>query len=241
MALEIAKNMDELSSLAADRIAAYIRHRLDHQDIFTIALSGGTTPKNIYRLLEVNKDKIDWPRIHIFWGDERMVPFNDERNNAKMAFETLIMRVSVPESQVHIMRTDIEPQASAGAYNLLLHQYFIGKEKSFDLVLLGLGEDAHTLSLFPGEDTLHEKNKWAVPVYLQKQDMYRITLTPPIVNNAACIFFIVGGEGKSQALKNVLEGPFEPDRYPAQIIRPLNGELVWLVDIAAAARLEKNQ
>ena len=178
--------------------------------------------------------------LHIFWGDERVVPFDDERNNAKMAFESLIIHIPIPESQVHIMRTDIEPAASANAYNLLLHQYFTGKEKTFDLVLLGLGEDAHTLSLFPGSMILHEKVKWTVPVYLEKQDMYRITLTAPVVNKAASIFFIVGGEDKSLALKNVLEDQFEPRRFPAQIIHPLNGELVWLVDNAAAARLEKN-
>jgi 6-phosphogluconolactonase len=178
--------------------------------------------------------------MHIFWGDERVVPLNDDRNNAKMAFDNLIDHVPIPARQVHIMRTDIEPADSANAYNLLLHQYFPAPEKSFDLVLLGLGEDAHCLSLFPGDDTLHEKFKWALPVYLPKQKMYRITLTPPVVNKASSVFFIVSGEEKSTALKHVLENEFEPDRYPAQIIRPLRGELTWLIDKAAASRLEEN-
>ena len=240
MSIEIVKDVDALGRLAADRIKVSISETLKVQERFTIALSGGNTPKIIYRLLAEDKEDIDWSKLHVFWGDERVVPFNDERNNAKMAFDNLLDLVPVPREQVHIMRTDLDPASAAIAYDQLLHEYFPTSEKSFDLVLLGLGEDAHTLSLFPGVTIRNEINKWVAPVYLNEQDMYRITLTPQVVNAASSIFFIVSGEGKSLALKNVLENEFAPDRYPAQIIRPLHGKLTWLVDRAAAKRLESD-
>lgn len=238
MEINVSKNLDELSKTVADWMVNYIQQTLKQQDRFTIALSGGNTPKKLHLLLASDqyKDKIDWSRMHIFWGDERYVPYADDRNNAKMAFDTLLSKVSVPPSQIHRIQTDISPAASALAYEKILHQYF-PKDKSFDLVLLGIGDNAHTLSLFPGYTTVHEKEKWVVSVFLNEQDMYRITLTAPVVNNAAIIIFLVSGADKAGAIHHITGNEFNPDKYPAQIIKPVNGKLYYFLDEAAAKEL----
>lgn len=238
MEINVSKNLDELSKTVADWMVNYIQQTLKQQDRFTIALSGGNTPKKLHLLLASDqyKDKIDWSRMHIFWGDERYVPYADDRNNAKMAFDTLLSKVSVPPSQIHRIQTDISPAASALAYEKILHQYF-PKDKSFDLVLLGIGDNAHTLSLFPGYTTVYEKEKWVVSVFLNEQDMYRITLTAPVVNNAAIIIFLVSGADKAGAIHHITGNEFNPDKYPAQIIKPVNGKLYYFLDEAAAKEL----
>lgn len=254
MHLNIYKNNEELSQQVAEWIVGYIRETLDAQDKFTIALSGGSTPKKLNQLLASDqyKYKIDWERLHVFWGDERYVPFNDERNNAKMAFDTLLNHVPVPKSQIHIMRTDIDAESSAIEYEQLLKNYFpeaatyqsqavVKKQmsanstpKTFDLVLLGLGDNAHTLSLFPGEPVVHEKNSWVKSVFIAEINMLRITLTAPAVNSSRRIAFLVSGQEKSDALSHVLGDVYAPDLYPAQVIKPQNGELYWFLDEAAA-------
>src|SRR5688572_5441595 len=141
MNLHTYKNVDELSIKVADWMTGYIHQVLEKQDRFTLALSGGSTPQKLHKVLAASpfKEKIDWSKIHFFWGDERAVPFNDDRNNAKMAFDSLLNHVPVKKEQVHIMRTDIEPEAAAQEYEKLLNNYFDGREKTFDLVLLGMG------------------------------------------------------------------------------------------------------
>jgi 6-phosphogluconolactonase len=212
---------------------------LKTQSRYTIALSGGSTPVRLHQLLASSpyKDQIDWSKLHVFWGDERAVPFNDDRNNAKMAYETLLNFVPVPADQVHVMRTDIDPKASAAEYEKILHQYFDQTATSFDLVLLGMGDDGHTLSLFPGMPVIHEEKLWATAFWLQAQDMFRITLTRTIVNRSACVVFLTAGAKKAHALKEVLKGAPNPDLYPSQVIKPV-GELHWFVDEAAAADLK---
>jgi 6-phosphogluconolactonase len=248
MELHIYKDAEELSNAAAGWIATTISTTLKTSDRFTIALSGGSTPERLHRLLAAApyKDQVDWSRMHIFWGDERAVPFEDSRNNAKMAYDTLLNFVPVPDSQIHVMRTDITPEQSALEYEKILHQYFDAVPgtkagllpNSFDLVLLGMGDDGHTLSLFPGTPVVHEEKAWATSFFLKAQDMYRITLTKTIVNRAARIAFLTTGPKKRHALKEVLKGDYNPDLYPSQEIRPLNGELHWFVDEAAAAGLK---
>jgi len=136
------------------------------------------------------------------------------------------------------MRTDVSPEQSAIEYEKILHHYFHYSPKSFDLVILGMGDDGHTLSLFPGTQVMHEENKLATSLFLKAQDMYRITLTAPIVNRSARIAFLVTGAGKANALKEVIEGDYKPDQYPSQVIHPTLGELNWFVDEAAAALLK---
>ncbi|MBS1664244.1 MAG: 6-phosphogluconolactonase [Bacteroidetes bacterium] len=240
MELHVYKDAEQLSQAAAKWIADLIAETLKTKDRFTIALSGGSTPKLLHKLLAASpyKDQIDWSKMHIFWGDERAVPFEDDRNNAKMAFDTLLKFVPIPRYHIHVMRTDIEPAAAALEYEQILHHYFDTAPDafSFDLVLLGMGDDGHTLSLFPGLPIVHEEKAWVSSFFLQAQDMYRITLTKTIANKAAHVAFLTTGAGKAHALKEVLKGEYNPDLYPSQVIKPL-GELHWFVDEAAASGL----
>jgi 6-phosphogluconolactonase len=155
-----------------------------------------------------------------------------------MAYDTLLNFVPVPAAQIHIMRTDIGPVESAAEYEKILQAYFDKSPGSFDLVLLGMGDDGHTLSLFPGTAAVHEEKAWTIAYFLKAQDMYRITLTKTIVNRAARVAFLTTGTGKAHALKEVLKGAYNPDLYPSQEIKPVPGELHWFVDEAAAAELE---
>lgn len=236
----VAKNTDELSRLFADWLVDYIDDTLKKQDRFTISLSGGSTPKKLYQLLATKEyaDKIDWPKLHFFWGDERFVPFTDDRNNAKMTFEELLDHVPVKKEQIHVMRTDLPPDEAVEDYNVKLHQYFDGRQFTFDLVMLGLGDDAHTLSLFPGHPVINITDNWMNAFFLAEQNMYRITLTKPVVNKSARVAFLVSGSGKVNALRAVLYGDRDPEEYPAQVIQPANGELYWFLDEAAAAALQ---
>jgi 6-phosphogluconolactonase len=240
MELHIFKNPNELSHAAAKWIAGDIAATLKKQDRYTIALSGGSTPKALHQILAAPpyKEQIDWSKLHIFWGDERAVPFEDDRNNAKMAFDTLLNFVPVPAAQIHVMRTDMGPEQSASEYENILHRYFDKTANSFDLVLLGMGDDGHTLSLFPGTAAVHEEKAWTIAFFLQAQDMYRITLTKTIVNRSAKIAFLTTGTAKAHALKEVQQGAYNPDLYPSQVIKPVSGELHWFVDEAAATGLK---
>lgn len=239
MELHIEKDTKALSASLAEWINKYIQQVLAKQDRFTFVLSGGSTPKALYALLAESpyKESIPWEKLHFFWGDERAVPFEDSRNNAKMCYEELLDKVPVKAENIHIMRTDITPEESAAEYEQIVKSYFDGSETSFDFVLLGMGDDGHTLSLFPGTEVIHEQNALATSFFLQAQDMYRITLTAPVVNNAACVAFLAAGAGKAEVLKQVLKGEKNVDLYPSQIIQPEKGQLHWFVDEAAAALL----
>jgi 6-phosphogluconolactonase len=240
MNLIVKKDNDELSKDFAVWVTDYIEKKLQQQPRFTIVLAGGSTPKKLYRLLASGKlnYKIDWSKLHFFWGDERYVPFTDEKNNAKMAFDNLLNHVPVIKENIHIIRTDIKPEESAVEYEKLLHQYFPDKSKTFDLVLLGMGDNAHTLSLFPGYKIVQEKEKWVRSFYLEEQKIVRITLTAPVVNAAECVVFLVSGGDKAAAMQHVLAGQHDPDLYPSQVIQPFKGNLFWWIDEAAAADLE---
>ncbi len=240
MELHIAKDPQQLSENLAAWISNYVQEVLQEQERFTFVLSGGNTPKQLYQLLakEPYRQMIPWEKIHFFWGDERAVPFEDDRNNAKMAYETLLTPLRIPEENIHVMRTDILPEAAAAEYEALLKEYFSNSEVTFDLVLLGMGDDGHTLSLFPGLPIVQEQKAWAKSFFLTAQHMYRITLTAPVVNRSACVVFMATGAGKAITLKNVIEGTFNAEQFPSQLIRPQDGELHWFVDEAAAGALE---
>ena len=239
MELHIEKDTKALSASLAEWISNYIQQVLAKQDRFTFVLSGGSTPKALYALLAESpyKESIPWEKLHFFWGDERAVPFEDSRNNAKMCYDELLDKVPVKAENIHIMRTDITPEESAAEYEKIVNTYFESSETTFDFVLLGMGDDGHTLSLFPGTEVIHEQNALATSFFLQAQDMYRITLTAPVVNNAACVAFLAAGAGKAEVLKQVLKGDRNVDLYPSQIVQPVKGQLHWFVDEAAAALL----
>lgn len=241
MELHVAKDAQQLSENLAAWLSNYIQSVLQTKERFTFVLSGGNTPKALYTLLAKApyRDMIEWQKLHFFWGDERAVPFEDARNNAKMAFDVLLNHVPVLAGNIHPMLTDRDPKVAAKEYEATLHQYFKGEETTFDLVLLGMGDDGHTLSLFPGTPIIHEKKKWADAFFLEAQDMYRITLTAPVVNQSACIVFLATGDNKAMTLHEVIEGAYNVDKFPSQIIKPVNGELHWFVDEAAAAALDR--
>ncbi|MBS1626816.1 MAG: 6-phosphogluconolactonase [Bacteroidetes bacterium] len=244
MQLHIYKNADVLNKIFADWLVNYINTTLQVQDKFSIVLSGGNTPQKLNELLasENYKNKIDWRKLHFFWGDERFVSLNDERNNAKMAFDTLLNHIPVVKENIHIIPTEnITPEASAQQYENVIQQYFQQHYSSFDLVLLGMGNDGHTLSLFPHQPVIYENKKWVTSFWLLSQNMYRITLTALIVNKAKCITFLVTGTDKASALKEVLEGEKNIDLYPSQIIQPTQGALHWFVDEAAAGLLNSHK
>lgn len=239
MKLHIFKNKEELSDELALWLCDLISDSLKNQEFFSLVLSGGETPKLLYKKLATKeyKKKINWKRVHLFWGDERVVPFTGDRNNAKVAYDLLINHIDIPAAQVHRMRTDIEPKIAVEEYRKILHTYFGHTSKSFDLVLLGMGDDGHTLSLFPGSPIIEDHTHWVNAVFNEKQGMYRITLMPLLVNKASKIAFIVDGANKTIVLQEVLEGEYLPAKFPAQIINPKDGELHWFVDEAAAKDL----
>jgi len=241
MHLHIHQTPDEVSKALAEWITASIETTLQKQDRFTWVVTGGNSPKQLYELLAASpyRERIDWSKLHIFWGDERAVPFTDSRNNAKMTFEHLLDKVPVVREQVHIMDTALSPEESAKAYEATLHRYFKNEGPSFDLVLNGMGDDGHTLSLFPHTPVVHEQKAWVTSFYLDAQQMYRITLTAPIVNRASKVAFLTFGANKSNALFEVLKGAANVDLYPSQVIQPASGELHWFVDEAAASKLKQ--
>lgn len=239
--LHIQKDPLAVTAALAEWITHTIETVLQKQDRFTWVLTGGNSPKALYDMLATSpyKERIAWNKLHIFWGDERAVPFTDDRNNAKMTYTHLLNKVPVVPAQVHVMRTDTEPTLAALEYEKVLHQYFGEDGKSFDLVLSGMGDDGHTLSLFPGTEVVHEKEAWVKAFYLTSQQMYRITLTAPVVNRASSVAFLTFGANKAKALYEVLEGDPDVDLYPSQLIKPRLGELHWFVDEAAAKLLRK--
>jgi 6-phosphogluconolactonase len=210
---------------------------------FTVALSGGSTPRRLYQILaeEPYRSQMDWKRMEVFWGDERCVPPDDKESNYRMAREALLSKVPIPPDHVHRMeaeRPDLD--AAARAYQETLARVFgvppDGELPALDLVLLGMGPDGHTASLFPGTAALQETKRWVVPNYVPRLAAHRLTLTVPVLNHAHQVLFLVAGADKAERLAEVLEGPHEPTRLPSQLIRPA-GQLVWFLDKAAASRL----
>lgn len=204
---------------------------------FSLALAGGSTPKALYQYL-AESDGFHWDKWHIFFGDERTVPSDDEDSNYRMANETLLSKVPIPASQVHRMQGELDPTVAAETYEQVLRDVFGGEDfPHLDVILLGMGDDGHTASLFPHTAAIHESKKWVVAHYVDKLDTWRITLTPPVLNNAHHVIFMVTGDKKADRLNQVLNGDFQPDTLPSQIIKPEHGQLIWYTDQAAASQL----
>ena len=241
MKLHVYKNKDLLSHELALWISEFIYKTLEKQDYFSFVLSGGNTPKTLYTILASGdfKNKINWEKVHFFWGDERYVPFTDSRSNAKMAFDILLNNIKIPKENINIIPTDISPEDSAEQYEEAIKNYFKRTQNYFDLVLLGIGDDGHTLSLFPNSPLINEEKKWVNKVYNDVQEMFRITMMPTLVNNAKQIVFMVEGENKAVVLNKIIFGNLEPLKLPAQLISPVDGELHWFVDEDAASKIKK--
>ncbi len=207
---------------------------------FSVALAGGSTPKRVYELLasEEFNGQLDWARVYIFFGDERCVPPEHHDSNYRMAREALLAHVMLPLENVHRMAGEGDAVANARLYEDELQEFFNDAQwPEFDLVMLGMGDDGHTASLFPGSLALKEEGAWVTANWVEKFNTFRITLTAPAINHAAHVMFIVTGAGKADRLPEVLNGPREPERLPSQLIKPTPGTLEWFTDKAAAAKL----
>ena len=220
-------------SLAAEAIAAGGR--------FSIGVSGGSTPRALYALLATHEftTRFDWPSVHVFWGDERCVPPDHPDSNYRMVREALLDHIPLPKHNIYRIRGEIEPEQAAAEYEQVLRAFFDHKAPTprFDVLLLGMGDDGHTASLFPGTAALHQRSRWVVENYVEELDTWRITLTPVALNAAANVIFLVSGRAKAETLRAVLKGPHQPEKYPAQLVQPAEGHLLWMVDADAAALL----
>jgi 6-phosphogluconolactonase len=238
--LLIYETPEELAEAAARDFAARAQEAIAALGRFAVALAGGSTPKETYEVLDRDyADQLDWSKVHVFFGDERTVPPDSEDSNYRMARETLLAHVRV--GSVHRMRCERPVEEAAAAYEEELRAFFGGSDglPSFDLILLGLGADGHTASLFPETSVLDVTDRWVVANPVLKLETTRLTLTIPVINAAKAVTFLVDGRDKAEALKEVLGGEADPRAYPAKFIRPRSGDLTWMVDRAAAERLSK--
>jgi 6-phosphogluconolactonase len=238
--VRIFASAEHLFHAAADNFCSLGSRAIHDRGKFTIALSGGSTPRGLYQELAKNfSTQLDWQKVFFFFGDERHVPPTDSESNYRMANESLFSKLAIPAN--HVFRIPAEmPDAgqAALAYEQTLRNFFRpspGSFPRFDLVLLGMGPDGHTASLFPGTTALEEKEHWVVANWVEKFSAFRITLTYPVLNSAACVMFLVSGGEKSEMVRRALKDPAAD--LPCQKVRPTNGELIWFLDQAAAAKL----
>src|SRR5487761_1062914 len=228
---------------AAEEIVHYSGEAVCTHGEFTVALSGGSTPAGIYEVIaERFKLSVDWKEVQIFWGDERCVPASDPLSNYAMANRTMLSKLPLKPAQIHRIAGELAPAAAALAYEEELRRAFnagAGELPRFDLIMLGLGDNRHTLSLFPGDTAaLHETHRMVIPVKVDADPPNRITFTAALANHAQRLMFIATGAGKAEAVRDVLEGPRDPDHFPAQLIAPKDGEVVWMLDKDAASLLK---
>src|SRR6201992_4057699 len=207
---------------------------------FSVALSGGNSPKKLYELLASPsyKDKVEWNKVHFFFGDERYVPHPDPQSNYLMAKKALLEPLDLSYKQIFPIDTSLSPEEAAKKYTTDINYYFAGTEVRFDLILLGLGDNSHTASLFPHTPVLHDKTVSVKEVFLEDLQVFRITMTAPLINQAHHIAFLVYGEGKAVAVHHVIEDKKDIENYPAQLIKPQDGDLQWFLDKEAASQLK---
>ncbi len=238
--LHVYENTDDLSYCAAELFVHKSKEAIERDGRFVVALSGGNSSKKLYELLTQRPfvTEVAWSKVHVFWGDERAVAIDDPESNAGMAFKTMLDEVQIPKEQIHPMQGDTRPDLAARQYEETLQDFFRGRSPRFDLILLGLGDDAHTASLFPGVQISDKRMSWVQDVFVPKLDAHRITLTPQLINQSHAIAFIAYGDKKAAALQHVLEDDYHPSEYPAQTIKLEDGEVHWFVDNEAAASLK---
>src|SRR5688572_15519201 len=239
--LHVCKDPDSLLVALADFIVERAKASIDRSGKFTIALSGGSSPKRLYELLasDAYRTRIEWKKVYFFFGDERYVPADHSNSNFRMVKNSLFAPLKISDQQIFAVNTSLQPSDSASDYEQRLRKHFEGKECRFDLILLGLGDNSHTASLFPHTSVLHEKEALVKEIYVQEVSMYRITFTAPLINAAHCVAFLVYGSSKAEAVANILKGPLKIDDYPAQLINPTDGELHWFLDGPAAAVVDE--
>jgi len=250
--IKIFDSIKDLNHFAAEKLIEIGGEAVVGCGQFTIALAGGSTPKSLYRLISGDeyKNKLDWSKVFFFFGDERNVAPEDRESNFRMANENLFTPLEISDANIFRWQTEIKNAKTVAAkYESTLRNFFAGKNKSLDsenafglpridLILLGMGDDGHTASLFPFTEALQETEKITAANPVEKLDTIRLTLTFPVINNGRNVIFLVKGADKAETLREVLEGEFQPDKYPSQSVKLHGGELLWLVDEQAAALLD---
>lgn len=237
--IKIFNSPEEFQKGCTDYLVKIILECINSYGKCTIALSGGLTPRNIYKLLGSSEysSRIAWERVYLFWGDERCVHPTDPNSNYKMVDETLISRVPIKSEHIYRIHSEETPIEAARGYENTL-KIFFGDDTfpAFDIILLGLGEEGHTASLFPGSSAIEENQRWVVSTYVEKLKAFRITLTFPVINNAKRIIFLVSGSNKAEILKKIFV--VNQNNIPAKKVNPKNGKLIWLLDKDAASLLD---
>jgi 6-phosphogluconolactonase len=240
--VQVFDDAEQVARAAADLFVRLSDEAIAERGTFSVALSGGTTPKRIYELLASDeyRPRVNWQNVHIFFGDERTVPPDHADSNFRMANEAMLSHVPLPPQNVHRINGVGDAAANASLYESEMRGYFGGGAEwpRLDLVMLGMGDDGHTASLFPGSAALGETVAWVTANWVEKFDTWRITLSAPAINNARRVVFLVTGAGKADRLREVLKGERDTTRLPSQMIDPHDGTLAWFVDRAAAAKLE---
>ena len=243
--IRILADAGAMSRSAAATIVDHISQSLQTRDVYSMALSGGSTPRRLYSLLANEaalREQIPWERIHFFWGDERRVPAGHPDSNYLMAYNAMLSKVPIPSTNIHrIHAEDADADVATADYEIEIRRFFgieAGQIPQFNCVLLGMGADGHTASLFPATSALVETKRLVVANWVKKFQSHRFTLTLPVFNNAAQILFLVSGEDKADTLKAVLEGDSKTTRFPVQLIQPAHGEVTWFLDHSAASRLK---
>ncbi len=236
--IKIVPDAKAIAEHAAALIVGAAAQAIQLAGNFTIALSGGSTPKTLFELLATEEylDQIDWTRVEVFFGDERVVGPDNPESNYRMTMQALLIKLPIPEQNVHRMRGEINPTEAAIEYGQLLKQRF-GDEGGLDLALLGMGDDGHTASLFPHTEALNETRHRCIANFVPKLNAWRITMSAPFLNRSREVIALVSGEKKSPVLRDVLQGPRDPERLPIQMISPTHGKMIWLIDEAAAKDL----
>ena len=235
----------ELFQAAADEVIHAARQAIAQRGRFTLALSGGSTPRSMYSLIAANAStSLPWEKVFFFWSDERHVPPTDAESNFRMAEESLLSKIAVPPANIfRVPSENPDASAAAQAYDLTLQKFFAvsaGEFPRFDLILLGMGPDGHTASLFPETPALQEKSRLVVANWVEKLKTHRITFTLPLINAARSVVFLVSGVDKAPVLHEVLEGNAPGEKYPSKLIRPVEGNLIWFVDRAADSQLSRS-
>ncbi len=239
----VSRNKSELKRDVAKAFCAEARQAIREKGRFAVALSGGSTPKLLFKeLAKHHRNEVDWSAVDFFWSDERYVPIDHPESNAGMAYRNLLLPLDIQPANVHPVPTDISPASQAAdVYAETMAKYF-GPSKQpprFDLILLGIGEDGHTASLFPGTLALEEHDKWVAANWVEKLAVWRITFTYPLLNSAAAVLFMVAGQNKAEIVHRILEE--EDNDLPAQRVKPQSGRLYWYLDSAAASRVDLNR
>ena len=240
--IEIFPNAAALAQRAAEQFSALAEFAIRKRGCFAVALSGGSTPQAMNTLLATPRfaARIDWSKVYVFWSDERCVAPQDAESNYGSAREALLVHVPIPVENIQRVFGELAPEHAAQKYEDKLREYFGQRPPRIDLVLLGLGNDGHTASLFPGAPGIRENSRWALAVKHAVPPLPlvdRVTLTPPIINAAANVTFLVTGAAKAERLRQVLRDQYNPDRLPAQVVRPKDGKLFWFLDEAAAGKI----